>query len=986
MTGLTRDPDARSTATRALVAFVLALAVVGSMIAPATAAATAQDGDGEIGLERSGDYLEVSLSGFGDDQPDEVTLEVTAGNETDSTTGNSSDGSAEVPIAELADDIGHESLREAEVTVTAGDQTANETLDLRTIEFATDDVPVRIDDGDDPQIVLPLEQRNTVGITEIDAVTVSAGGEETEADVRANGTQLAIDQSWLVGAVEPGDEIDLEASVGDWQPTERTLEAELRDIDDDLVLWHPLVETSSQYDVAAEDGDGNRYVNNSVAPARPGEIDLPSLSSATDVSVSLSTADGGDAFLEDESLSLAGPASLSATVVDDGSTITFGQSVDGVTVSAIVVNASEGSPERVALENETAIANGELPLEGTTVTAEDELLLATDAGLARVTLSAAESGSGADSAGATGLLPLLIDIGKLLTPLVLPGLVGLGVGYGAYRFRDEWTRERLSISSLIAAGPAMTIAIILGAFLTWELTSPALSSFGESIGWIPVGIAPWPHVISGFGVLLGAALAPGTYYLLGVPAGADRPTGFTVDVSVTDGDRSLGGRTEVYYRRANVDDPETESTMISSGEGRVTVPDRGPWEVVAKHDSHSSDVAEVSKRSSSAALTVSFPATLTLVDRDDGEPISGATITRDDDGTTDTTNASGRVSLEPGDDGSSVEVEISHEKYESRTETVSFTQNGNRTVKLAPRTGRVRLVSRVDGVRTPSMALQLSPREKVLDDRYGTVSMTTDRDGVASRDGLLIGQYRAAIGAPEGRDNLFDGGKTVLTVREDRSTKVEVDARFTWSLSSSHRDRIDQLRREIRSLSDHSGRDTTIPRYYGSVVTAILETVESLPDAGHHFAHSEAEPDAVADALLSAAEAAIDAINDAMTTKRNVDLFAACADMPDPGVGWDGDCDLETVLEWLESDAMTQRNTLKDRYENVTAQVETERESVSEAAPAEEMLRRAWELGSDAGRGDEAIVTIYTALLLLDAVEAVFEHDPLRDRLSRTVF
>ncbi|ELY65900.1 hypothetical protein [Natrinema versiforme] len=983
MTGLTLDPDARSTATRALVALVLALAVAGATVAPVTAAATAQDGNGEIGIERTNDYLEVSLSEFGDDRPEEVTLEVTAGNESASTTGNSSDGSAEVAIAELADGIGHESLREAEVTVTAGDQTANETLDLRTVALAND-VPVRIDGGDEPQLVLPLDQRDTVGITESDTVTVSAGGSETEADVRANGTQLAIDQSWLVGAVDPGDEIDLEASVGDWEPTERTLEPELRDIDTDLVLWHPLVETGSQYDVAAEDDGGNRYVNNSIAPARPGEIDLPSLSSATDVSVSLSAADGGNAFLEDETLSLAEPAPLSATVVGDGSTVAFEESVDGLTVSTVIVNESDGSLEQFALENGT-VENGELGLDGTTVTADDELLVATDAGLARVTLSAPESGTNSDSAGAGGPLSLLIDIGKLLTPLLIPGLFGLAVGYGAYRFRDEWSRERLKLTGLIAVGPALAIAIILVVFLTGELTSTALSSFDKTIGLLPVEVAPWPHVISGFGVLLGAALAPVTYYFLGVPAGADRPTGFTVDVSVTDGEQSLGGRTEVYYRRANVDDPETESTMISSGEGRVTVPDRGPWEVVAKHDSHSSDVADVTKRSSSATLTVSFPATITLVDRDDGEPISGATITRDD-GATDTTNASGRVSLEPGDDGSSVEVEITHEKYETRTETVSFTQNGDRTVKLAPRTGRVRLVSRVDGVRTPSMALQLSPREKVLDDRYGTVSMTTDRDGVATRDGLLIGQYRAAIGAPERRENLFEGGKTVLTVREDRSTKVEVDARFTWSLSSSHRDRIDQLRREVRALSDHSGRDTTIPRYYGSVVTAILETVESLPDAGHRFAHSEAEPDAVADALLSAAEAAIDAINDAMTTKRNVDLFAACADMPDPGVGWDGECDLETVLEWLEADAMSRRNTLKDRYENVTAQVETERESVSEAAPAEEMLRRAWELGSDAGRGDEAIVTIYTALLLLDAVEAVFERDPLRDRLSRTVF
>ncbi|MGQ3413025.1 hypothetical protein ACT4ML_12275 [Natrinema sp. LN54] len=971
MTALTLDSDARSTATRALVAVVLALALAGATVAPATAAATAQDGNGEIGIERTGDFLEVSLSEFGDDRPEEVTLEVTAANESASTTENSSDGSAEVAIAELADGIGHESLREATVTVTAGDQTATETLDLRTIAFAGDGVPVRIDGGDEPQVVLPLEQRNTVGITESDAVTVSAGGDETEAEIRANGTQLAIDHSWLVGAVAPGDGIALEASVGGWEPTERPLEPELRDIGDDLVLWHPLVETGSQYDIAAEDGDGNRYVNNSVDPVRPGEIDLPSLSSAGDVRVTLSAADGSDALLEDESLSLAEPASLSATVADDGSAVSFEQSVDGLAVSSVVVNASDGSLERFALENGT-IENGALDLGGTTVTADDELLLATDAGLAKVTLSAANGKTEEDP---NGLLSDITEIagqaGTLGGPLVLPGLAGLVVGYCAYWFRDDWTKERLGLSALIAVGPALTVAIVSVVLLTEDPLSLVLSVHGPAFG----------------GVLLGAALAPVTYYLLGVPAGADRDTGFTIDVSVTDGEYPLVKRAKIHYKRVDDGKKDSRNKTISDGEGRITVPDQGPWEVVAEIDSHYSDLVEVSKHDPKATLTLSLPSTgLVVTDRADGEPIPSATVTRGDDGATLSTNSNGVANIEPGDGGSSVDVEISHEKYDGRTETIDFPQDGDRQFALTPHTGRVRLVSRVDGVQTPSMPLRLSPREKVLDDRYGTVSMTTDRDGVATRDGLLIGQYRAAIGAPAGRDHLFDGGKTVLTVREDRSTKVEVDARFTWSLSASHRDRIDQLRREVRALSDHSGRDTTIPRYYGSVVTAILEAVESLPDAGHHFAHSEAEPDAVADALLAAAEAAIDAINDAMTTKRNVDLFAACADMPDPGVGWEGDCDLETVLEWLESDAMSRRNTLKDRYENVTAQVETQRESVSEAAPAEEMLRRAWELGSDAGRGDEAIVTIYTALLLLDAVEAVFERDPLRDRLSRTVF
>jgi len=844
-------------------------------------------------------------------------------------------------------------------------------------------VPVWIDGGDGSTVVLPLDRGNTVGLTGSQAITISANGNEITADVRANGTQLTITQSTLIDEVGSAATIALEASIVGEDPTKRTLGPELRDVDDGPVLWHPLLETDTAYDLSAEDDRERQYVNNSVEPVRAGEIELSPLSGARTVTASVSTADETSTVFENEALSVQKPYPFSATVAADGTAITFDQSVDGLGVSTLIVNSSSNGIQQYTLEEGTTVENRRLVLEGTTVTEDDELVLATDAGIARVTLNSAEQPSKDPD---EGLIEPLVDIGKHASPLFLPALVGLLVGYGSYRLRNEWTRNRLRISATISIVLAVATAVGLLYLLRGVPAILKLFSFEGNVAGIPLEIALWPHGLAVSGVLLGATLAPGTYYLLGFPAGVDRNTGFTVDVTVTDGNQPLSGRTKIGYRR--VDDPNAEANevTISDGVGRLRVPERGTWNIAAKHGSYDSDVAKVSKRKTSATLTVSFPATVTATDRSDGEPIEGAAITRTDSGSTETTDASGTVSLEPEDPGSRVEIEITHEKYEDRTETIEFTQNGDRTVKLAPRTGRVRLISRVDGVQTPSMPLRLSPREKVLQDRYGTISMTTGRDAVASRDGLLIGQYRTDIGAPDGRDHLFDGGKSVLTVREDRSTKVEVDARFTWSLSSTQRDQIDRLRQEVRSLSDHSGRDTTIPRYYGSVVVAILETVESLPKAGHHFAHSEVEPGAVADALLAAAESAIDAINDAMTTKRNVDLFAACADMPDSGVGWDGDCELETILEWLESDAMTKRNELKSRYETVTSQVETERESVSEAAPAEEMLRRAWELGSDAGRGTEAIVTIYVALLLLEAVEDMFEHDPLRDRLSRTVF
>ncbi|SER37493.1 hypothetical protein [Natrinema salaciae] len=973
MTALAPIPDDRTTASRLLVALVLAVAVAGAMVAPATAASTAQD-DGDVGVTRSGDALTVDVTDLSD-RPETVTVAVSEPNSTSSDPKTVSNGTAEVSIETLISGVDDgESLVGATVQVTAGNETYEDAVDLHTVTFAADDVPVWID-GDDPRIVLPLNASETVGITGNDTVAVTADDAALEGAVRADGTQLTIPQSELREAVGSSADVGLEVSVADGHSTSRTLEPELRETTDGLVLWQPLLETGSSYSVTAErTADGTRYVNAEAEPVRPGEIDLSSLTGVSEARVSVSSED--ETLLDGRTVSLD-RFSLSATVADGGSAVTFDQGVDGLGVRGVVIDSSTGSIERYAFDGGHRVEDGRLALGNATATANDSLVIATNAGVGTVTLSAAPSEQDPAPADESGLLETILGFGTKAVILVVPALVGPAVGYGAYRFRNEWTGDRLKISSVVAVGFALALALVLVETVGGGLL-PEIDSL-----WPPNELTP--HALAVVGVLLGAALAPVTYSRLGFRAGADAG-GFTFDVTVTDGDRPLDGRTTIGYRRIDGGDTKAKSTTITGGTGRISVSEPGSWNVAAKRGEHDSEAVTVSRRKTSATLPIAFPATISVTDRDGGDPIAGATVTRTDDGTSRTTDATGTVSLEPGEPGSNVDVEIAHDKYENRTETVAFTQDGDRTVALSPRTGRVRLRSRVDGVPISSTPLRLTPREQSLRDRYGTISVTTGRDGSATRDGLLIGQYRAEIDPPAGRDDLFDGGKSIVTVREDRSTTAEVDAGFTWSLSSAQRSQIDRLRQRVRSLSDHAGRDTTIPQYYGTVVTRMLDAVESLPEAGHLFADGGTDPDVVADALLAAAADSVDAINDAMTTKRNVDLFAACADMSAAAVEWDGECDLETLLERLDSDAMTQRNALKDRYETVTSRVEAERGSVSEAAPAEEMLRHAWDLGNDAGRGDDAIVTIHAALLLLDAVDAVFEHDALCDRLSRTVF
>ncbi len=978
MTALALTTDGRSNAGRALVALVLTLVVAGGAVTPVAAATgtAVQDDGGDVEITRAEGNVEVDVSGL-EGEFDNVTVglvDPAGSNVTVPVDGDT----AVVPIDNLTAGVDDgSSLVDATVRVTADGETYEDAVDLHTVTFAAD-APAWIDG--DSRLVLPLERTGTEGITGNDTVTVTAGDADLEAAVRAGGTQLTIPQSDLVDAVGPSTEIDLEAAVGDT----RTLEPALRDTDDGLVLWHPLFETGAEYEVAVEDGDGAQYINDSATPVGPGEIDLSPFTGASEVDATVSSADG---TLVDETVDLES-FDLTATIVDDGSAVAFEQGVDGLTVTDAVVNASTSDTTAYALAGGGTVDDGRLALENATVAETDTLVLWTNAGVGAVELSAAEDAGRTDTGnddgdGGSGPLGSILGavgdlrtVGTFAALVIVPGLIGPAVGYGAFRFREEWTRDRLKITGVVALGFGVAVSVALLATIGDGLI-PSLS---------PSGVAD--HALALAGVVLGTAAAPATYYYVGFPAGGATGStgGFTIDVTVTDGDRPLDGRTKIGYRRADDPDATPKSATIRGGTGRISVPTRGSWTLAAKHGQHESEAVEATRRRSSVTLTVPFPATVTVTDREDGEPIPGATVTRRDDGTSHTTDANGTVTLEAGDGGSSAEIEIGHEKYDDRTETVAFTQDGDREVALAPRTGRVRLRSRVDGAPVGSTPLRLSPREQVLRERYGTITVRTGDDGTATRDGLLVGQYRAEIAPPAGRDDIFDGGKSILTVREDRSATAEVDATFTWSLSAAQRERIDRLRQRVRQLSDHAGRDTTIPRYYGSVVEAMLEAVERLPEAGHHFAHGETDPDAVADSLLAAAAKSIDAINDAMTTKRNVDLFAACADMPDPGLEWDGECDLEAVIERLESDRMTQRNALKDRYEDVTDRVETERGTVSEAAPAEEMVRHAWELGSDAGRGEEGIATIYAALLLLESVDGLFERDALRERLSRTVF
>ncbi|ELY44627.1 hypothetical protein, partial [Natronorubrum tibetense] len=820
-------------------------------------------------------------------------------------------------------------------------------------------VPVWIADG---EVRIALADDGTGGLVGNETVQIAAdeSGDTIDGTIRNGGTQLAIDHDEFVDHVSATDEftIDIYENGGTVTEGHRSLGPELRSVDDQLVVWHPLLETDREYDIDAEDADG-RYVATD-EPSEPGTLALSTLSLGDDLSVEVSETDGDELQFEIDDATAIDPIELNATIVDD-STLEFEQGVAGLDVS----NAVLASNDTRQFDVDGAIdENGRLDLGNETVTADDDLLLATSAGIASVELDKSESETENE-----GTFSSVLDYIWYGIAIGLPLVFGVVVGIIGTRIGGYPTRKRLGVATVLGFGVVLTIVISVLWLQTtgfWPLESTEPSTYGLIAGGV-----------------LGIALVPTTYAVLGPRIAGSSPA-FSATVTVTDGNQPLQGQTTVYYRSAANEDINGAET-VTDGTGAITIPERGTWELAAKHGSQTSNPVTITGRRSSATLTIPFSSTITVTDQR-GDPIPGASITTDDE--TVETDTAGTATLSPSDDASSIDVSVEHEKYRPETMTVEFGKRSDKRLTLTAQTGRVKLISQIDGVRTGATRLQLTPArtEQYLQQRSAGTTVTTGADGVATVDGVMIGNYRVESSISTGPTSPFDGADSSLTVATDGTASATLETRFTWSLSRRQRERIDEIRQDVRSLSSYSGRDTSIPKYYGSVIESMLETVESMPNAGHHFVAFDDEPDVVANAILDSASRTTEAINEAMTTKRNADLFAACADMPDPRIDWSGEHSLSELLERLESDPGTQRKAVKERYKEVGTRIEAQRREVSEIAPAQEMHQCAWDLIGETDRGGDAIVIGYTSLLLLDAVEQLFEHDALTERLSRTVF
>ncbi|NHN61691.1 MULTISPECIES: hypothetical protein [Halorussus] len=434
-----------------------------------------------------------------------------------------------------------------------------------------------------------------------------------------------------------------------------------------------------------------------------------------------------------------------------------------------------------------------------------------------------------------------------------------------------------------------------------------------------------------------------------------------------------------------------EETTLTDGEGTMRL-DRGRWTLVAESDGIR-DRKKIRVRTNKELTFDLGPQQAAVEVTDgDGEPVSDLPVTATpDEGASETspTNPNGRVGFELPLAASRVEVAADHEKYEGDRTTLSLDgDTAEGSLSLRPLTGGLEVTATVDGAAVEGLPVEVRPREEAIR-KLGESrrSATTGPDGVAAFDDLLVGTYEVAMEIPGGGDAFAVESKQV-DVGDGRRARATLDAGFEYSLGRSQRDRIAAVRRDVDAMATASGRDVAIPRYYGSVVTDLLDTVERLSREGHRFATADADPDAVVSALLDAAERSVELVDDAMATKRNTDLFGACADMPDQRVEWTGGFDVDVLFELLAEDRKTQRQTVLTQLRSVDDRINDERADVAVVAPARELWEGVKEF-VNAERGDDPVrgaVVAFAAGGLLDAVDELFDHERLRDRLERTVF
>lgn len=194
-------------------------------------------------------------------------------------------------------------------------------------------------------------------------------------------------------------------------------------------------------------------------------------------------------------------------------------------------------------------------------------------------------------------------------------------------------------------------------------------------------------------------------------------------------------------------------------------------------------------------------------------------------------------------------------------------------------------------------------------------------------------------------------------------------------------------RRPDRRTVGGLGPRRAIPRYYRTVLAAVLEVVEEVTATPSRAVVAGGHPDSAVDALLGATERGIDAVADAMSERRVVRLFGACASMPPATVEWNGAerVTLAGFRDRAADGADHERHAFRERLAETDDVPDRRLGEVGENAPVRTLHDRLGGFVSEPTDADPELAVVaraYVGVHLLAAIEELFGHDPLRRRLD----
>lgn len=438
---------------------------------------------------------------------------------------------------------------------------------------------------------------------------------------------------------------------------------------------------------------------------------------------------------------------------------------------------------------------------------------------------------------------------------------------------------------------------------------------------------------------------------------------------------------------------ETRRFQLLGGEGEIELPE-GQWEldVESRTDGGPRTVWDGVEEPVVFGLSP-VPVTTTVVD-ETGRAVADAEVTLEApaEGRTRVTGHDGRVELgEVSQLATDLTLRVTHDSYETYETRLDSVRDLADEVTLTAARGDLVVTAPVDGAHTAGVHVEATPVTPDAVPGRETVAGETGDDGEVRFDDLVVGEYEVTASV-DGAE--YEGSTTTVSVRPDERTTATAGVSFTYSLSASQRERIDDLAGSPREMLPPQRIDGGVHYYYGTVFESLAAVIGEVEESGARFVGTGLSPDAVVTELLAVGEATVDAVGVALNSKHNVDLFSACADMDAVRRSWADDADggfaLETLFAAAERTPRALNTELRERLDEAEALVAERQSEVTVVSPVKEPLEEVRSFADDelTPVPDHARQLALSVVLdgFLDALEATFDDDALRDRLDRTVY